>query len=168
VGSFDFAYLDPPYNQHRYFTNYHIWETLVAWDAPVHYGVACKRVDARDPETRSAFNERGRMRDALAEVVRAVDSEVIAVSYNDESWVSIDDLEAMVTSRGAAACTLAFDSRRYVGAQIGIHNPQGKKVGKVSHLHNVEYVVVGGSADAIRAVTDRFGGNVARATLEPA
>jgi adenine-specific DNA-methyltransferase len=36
----DLAYLDPPYNQHRYFTNYHVWETLVAWDAPEHYGVA--------------------------------------------------------------------------------------------------------------------------------
>ncbi|HLK43958.1 MAG TPA: DNA adenine methylase, partial [Thermoleophilia bacterium] len=23
----DLAYLDPPYNQHRYFTNYHVWET---------------------------------------------------------------------------------------------------------------------------------------------
>jgi len=53
LGPFDFAYLDPPYNQHRYFTNYHVWETLVAWDAPEHYGVACKRVDARDPATRS-------------------------------------------------------------------------------------------------------------------
>ncbi|MCA9713060.1 MAG: DNA adenine methylase, partial [Myxococcales bacterium] len=39
LGPFDLAYLDPPYNQHRYFTNYHIWETLVAWDAPAHYGV---------------------------------------------------------------------------------------------------------------------------------
>ena len=34
----DLAYIDPPYNQHRYFTNYHIWETLVRWDAPEHYG----------------------------------------------------------------------------------------------------------------------------------
>ncbi len=168
LGSFDFAYLDPPYNQHRYFTNYHIWETLVAWDAPVHYGVACKRLDARDPATRSAFNERGRMADALAGVIRAVDAAAIAVSYNDESWVSIDDLEAMVSARGDAVCTLAFDSRRYVGAQIGIHNPQGKKVGKVSHLRNLEYVVVGGEKGAIRAVTDRFGGSVARPTLEPA
>ena len=39
----DLAYLDPPYNQHRYFTNYHVWETLVRWDAPEHYGIACKR-----------------------------------------------------------------------------------------------------------------------------
>jgi adenine-specific DNA-methyltransferase len=30
----DLAYLDPPYNQHRYFTNYHVSETLAAWDAP--------------------------------------------------------------------------------------------------------------------------------------
>ena len=31
-----FLYLDPPYNQHRYFTNYHVWETIVRWDAPEH------------------------------------------------------------------------------------------------------------------------------------
>jgi adenine-specific DNA-methyltransferase len=156
LGPFDFAYLDPPYNQHRYFTNYHIWETLVAWDAPVFYGVACKRVDARDPETKSPFNERGRMADALAGVIRDVDAEVIAVSYNDESWVGIEELEAMVEARGGGVCTLAFDSRRYVGAQIGIHNPQGKKVGKVSHLRNVEYVVVGGDAARVALVADQF------------
>ena len=60
LGPFDLAYLDPPYNQHRYFTNYHVWETLVAWDAPEHYGVACKRVDARDPSTKSVFNDGAR------------------------------------------------------------------------------------------------------------
>ena len=54
-------------------------------------------------------------------------------------------------------CTLAFDSRRYVGAQIGIHNPKGEKVGTVSHLRNVEYVVVGGPASKVQPVADRFG-----------
>ncbi len=155
LGPFDFAYLDPPYNQHRYFTNYHIWETLVAWDAPVHYGVACKRIDSRDPGTKSPFNERRRMADALAGVIRDVNAEVIAVSYNDESWVTIEQLEAMVAERGGAVCTLAFDSRRYVGAQIGIHNPKGEKVGTVSHLRNVEYVVVGGEPAAIRTINSR-------------
>ena len=66
LGAFDLAYLDPPYNQHRYFTNYHVWETLVAWDAPEHYGVACKRIDARDAATKSAFNRRRAMPAALA------------------------------------------------------------------------------------------------------
>ena len=30
----DVAYLDPPYNQHSYLSNYHVWESLVLWDAP--------------------------------------------------------------------------------------------------------------------------------------
>ena len=28
------AYLDPPYNQHSYLGNYHVWESLVRWDRP--------------------------------------------------------------------------------------------------------------------------------------
>jgi adenine-specific DNA-methyltransferase len=31
---------------------------------------------------------------------------------------------------------------RYVGARIGIHNPQGEKVGSVGRLRNVEYLFV--------------------------
>jgi adenine-specific DNA-methyltransferase len=144
LGPFDVAYLDPPYNQHRYFTNYHIWETLVAWDAPDHYGVACKRVDARDPSTKSVFNDRRRMPAALADVVAAVDAALVVVSYNDESWITIDELEAMGSARGGAVRTLAFGSTRYVGARIGIHNPRGERVGRVSHVRNTEYLVLAG------------------------
>jgi adenine-specific DNA-methyltransferase len=149
LGSFDLAYLDPPYNQHRYFTNYHIWETLVAWDAPEHYGVACKRVDARDPSTKSPFNERRRMPAALARVVQEVDAALVVVSYNNEAWVSLAELEEMVARRGGAVASLAFQSRRYVGAQIGIHNPRGEKVGRVSHLENLEYLVLGGEQELV-------------------
>ncbi|HEX5097261.1 MAG TPA: DNA adenine methylase [Acidimicrobiia bacterium] len=148
LGPFDLAYLDPPYNQHRYFTNYHVWETLVAWDAPVHYGVACKREDARDAATKSVFNDRRRMPDALAAVIAKVDAAVVIVSYNDESWIAIDDLEAMAATRGRVV-TLAFPAKRYVGAQIGIHNPQGEKVGSVSHLRNQEYVLIAGDATRV-------------------
>jgi hypothetical protein len=31
-----------------------------------------------------------------------------------------------------------------VGAQIGIYNPQGEKVGRVSHLRNREYLFLAG------------------------
>jgi len=46
---------------------------------------------------------------------------------------------------------LAFDSKRYVGAQIGIYNPSGHKVGNVSHLRNTEYVFVAGPSDEVAA-----------------
>jgi adenine-specific DNA-methyltransferase len=151
LGPVDLAYLDPPYNQHRYFTNYHVWETLVRGDAPPSYGVARKRIDSRDPSTKSAFNGRRRMPAALRSVVESVDCRVLVLSYNDEAWISLDELVAMCSVRGAVA-VLAFPSKRYVGAQIGIHNPKGDKVGTVSHLRNVEYVLVAGDrADVARA-----------------
>lgn len=143
LGPFDIAYLDPPYNQHRYFTNYHIWETLVAWDAPEHYGVACKRIDCREPETKSIFNAKRDMPAALCSTIKAVDARLVVVSYNNEAWVPIEDLEEACSVHGDVA-VLAFDSKRYVGAQIGIFNPSGEKVGSVSHLRNLEYVLVAG------------------------
>lgn len=151
LGPFDVAYLDPPYNQHRYFTNYHVWETLVAWDAPEPYGVACKRVDARDPSTKSVFNAKRAMPDALRSVIAAVDARVVIVSYNDESWLGIDELVDACAVHGRVE-VLAFDSKRYVGAQIGIHNPAGERVGEVSHLRNLEYVLVAGDPDEVDRV----------------
>ena len=152
VGPVDFAYLDPPYNQHRYFTNYHVWETLIRWDAPDYYGVACKRADSKSAATRSDFNSRQTMPTALAEVVSTIDATVVVVSCNDESWLGRDDLVNMCARRGHVEL-LEFDSRRYVGAQIGIHDPAGHKVGRVSHLHNIERLAVcGPRAEVLGAI----------------
>ena len=148
----DLMYLDPPYNQHRYFTNYHIWETLVRWDEPDVYGVACKRVDSRDESTKSVFNNKRAMPEALADLVARARAEVVVVSYNDESWVTPEQLDGMLRDAGHEDVRmLAFDSKRYVGAQIGIFNPSGEKVGRVSRLRNVEYVFVAGPTEKVEA-----------------
>ncbi|HEY1989373.1 MAG TPA: DNA adenine methylase [Acidimicrobiales bacterium] len=153
----DLAYLDPPYNQHRYESNYHVWETLVEWDAPIHYGIACKREDLRLPTGRSQFNRRQTMPAALAGVIAGVRAETVVLSYNNESWLTLDELYDMCAARGHVQ-VVSFDSARYVGARIGIHNPAGRKVGTVSHLRNTEYVLIAGSRDRARrmarSVTD--------------
>jgi adenine-specific DNA-methyltransferase len=56
--------------------------------------------------------------------------------------------------RRRSVATLAFDSARYVGARIGIFDPSGRKVGRVSHLSNQELLVISGEADVVRAVVD--------------
>ncbi|HEX3900903.1 MAG TPA: DNA adenine methylase [Mycobacteriales bacterium] len=155
----DLAYVDPPYNQHRYFTNYHVWETLVRWDAPEHYGVACKRLDSRDDDTKSVFNRRREMPDALRRVLSELSAEVVVVSYNDEAWVAPTDIAYWLAEAGHEDVGMvAFDRKRYVGAQIGIHNPQGHKVGEVSHLRNLEYLMIGGPADKVAAALATCGG----------
>jgi adenine-specific DNA-methyltransferase len=140
-GAFDLAYLDPPYNQHRYLGNYHVWESLVRWDKPDVYGTAMKRVDAK--LYKSDFNSRLRIREALRQVVETVDARHLLVSFNNEGYLSYDDLCAILSPRGELAC-VEVDYKRYVGAQIGIFNPRGEKVGRVSHLRNREYLFLVG------------------------
>ena len=151
LGPFDLAYLDPPYNQHRYTANYHVWETIVAWDAPAHYGVACKRDDLRLPHGRSAFNHKATMPGALRAAIEAVQARVVVVSCSNEGWATADDIAGWCAPRGHVR-VLAFDSRRYVGAQIGVFNPAGEKVGTVSHLRNVEHLVVAGPRADVEAM----------------
>ena len=147
----DLMYLDPPYNQHRYFTNYHVWETLVRWDEPEHYGIACKRADARDDGTHSVFNRKSAMPGALTDLIGRARADVVVVSYNDESWVSPEQMTAALRDAGHECVeVLAFDSKRYVGAQIGIHGPTGEKVGEVKRLRNVEYLFVAGDRERVR------------------
>ena len=81
------------------------------------------------------------------------------LSYNDESWLDVDALLALCAEREHVR-VVAFDSKRYVGAQIGIHAPDGRRVGAVSHLRNLEYLVIAGERDMVEravAVASEFG-----------
>jgi len=135
----DVAYLDPPYNQHNYLANYHIWESLVLWDKPEVYGVACKRVDVR--ERPSAFNSKRQFLQALRDTIGAVRARYLVVSFSNEGYIDRADMEALLSTRGPVT-TLEHDFKRYIGAQIGIYNHRGKKVGEVSHLRNKEFLYV--------------------------
>ena len=137
--SADVAYLDPPYNQHKYLGNYHIWETLVKWDEPEAYGIACKRIDIK--KHRSVFNKKNEITEAMSQLVSNLDTKHIIVSFNNEGYIDKEDMIEILSNRGNVL-VIEKDYKRYVGAQIGIHNPKGDVVGKVSHLRNKEFIFV--------------------------
>ena len=137
--SADIAYLDPPYNQHSYLGNYHIWESLVLWDKPEVYGVACKRVDVK--ARKSPFNSKRTAVEALRGVIDAIDAQQLVVSFNNEGYIPRPEMEEMLATRGEVL-VIEKDFKRYVGAQIGIYNPSGEKVGAVSHLRNKEFLYI--------------------------
>lgn len=137
--AFDVVYVDPPYNQHKYLNNYHVWESLVRWDKPEVYGVACKRLDCRQYD--SAFNSKKRIEPALRELIDAIDARYVIVSFSDEGYLDESTLREILQARGALS-VLSVDYKRYVGAQIGIYNPSGVKTGSVSHLRNRELLYV--------------------------
>ena len=135
----DLVYLDPPYNQHSYLGNYHVWESLTLWDKPETYGVANKRIDVKT--RKSAFNSRPGIGPALQGVIEAIRAPNLIVSFNDEGYLSRDQLVEMLSARGHVQ-VVEIPRPRYVGARIGIHNPKGEKVGAVGRLRNVEYLFV--------------------------
>jgi adenine-specific DNA-methyltransferase len=146
----DLVYVDPPYNQHSYFSNYHVWETLVRWDAPEQYGIAGKRVDCR--ERRSRYNSRRDAPGALVELLAALEAPWLIVSFNDEGFHDPARVEELLAERGYVG-RIDVDAKRYVGAQIGIYNPRGERVGRISHLRNQEHLfVVGPDRARIEAV----------------
>ncbi len=135
----DIAYIDPPYNQHSYLGNYHIWESLVRWDFPPVYGRACKREDVRTRT--SPFNSRRTCLAALRDLVDALPTPHLIVSFNNEGFISREQMEELLSSRGNLR-VVELDHKRYVGAQIGIYNPRGERVGQVSHVRNKEFLFI--------------------------
>lgn len=135
----DVAYLDPPYNQHSYLGNYHVWETIVRWDVPEVYGTACKRVDVR--ERGSAFNRRGSIAGAFAAVLERVRARRIVVSFNDEGYLELPRLRELLATRGEVH-EASVDHPRYIGHRLGVFNPQGERVGTPGPARNREHLFV--------------------------
>jgi adenine-specific DNA-methyltransferase len=135
----DVAYLDPPYNQHSYLGNYHVWETLARFDRPEIYGVACKRTDVR--ERASAFNRRATMEAAFAAVLERVRARRIVVSFSDEGFVALPRMRELLAARGEVR-EVSVGHPRYIGHRLGIYNPDGEKVGTPGRPRNREHLFV--------------------------
>jgi adenine-specific DNA-methyltransferase len=145
----DLVYLDPPYNQHSYFGNYHVWETIARGDQPSTYGIANKRIDVR--ETKSAYNSKPRASATFADLVAKLDAPYLLVSFNDEGYIPPAAMDELLRARGDVA-RIDIDFKRYVGATIGVHDRTGARVGTPGRLRNVEHLyLVGEGATEILA-----------------
>jgi adenine-specific DNA-methyltransferase len=76
-------------------------------------------------------------------VIAKLKARWLVVSFSDEGFLSRATLERVLSARGFVH-VIETDYKRYVGAQIGIFNPKGQKVGRVSHLRNREYLFIAG------------------------
>ena len=109
----DVAYLDPPYNQHPYASNYHVLNSLVLWDQPVlpppteRGSKAAIRPDWK--QRRSAFNHRKDALRAYQTVLDNLDARVVLTSYSTDGTIPVADLIAANACRGQ----LAMFTREY-------------------------------------------------------
>jgi adenine-specific DNA-methyltransferase len=81
----DVAYLDPPYNQHPYGSNYFMLNLLVNYEKPTQISA----VSGIPPSwRRSDYNVRSRALPRLRELVAALDARFLIVSFSDEGFIS--------------------------------------------------------------------------------
>ena len=109
--SADLCYLDPPYNQHQYGSNYHLLNALARWEKPpvseerLPDG-SLRRKAGIDPgwaRSRSAFCSRTGAAEAFRELLAAVDARFIVLSYNDSGIVPPEELYDLLSDRAAVS-----------------------------------------------------------------
>jgi adenine-specific DNA-methyltransferase len=97
VGNLDLVYIDPPYNQHPYGSNYFMLNLLVNYREPE----TISRVSGIPTDwRRSDYNVRSRAAHRLADLVANLDSRYLLVSYNDEGFVSPGEMRSILNHVG--------------------------------------------------------------------
>ena len=91
----DVLYLDPPYNHRQYGANYHVLETIAAYDNPELKGVTGLR-----EYPKSAYCRQNPAKEAMRQLISQVRAKHILVSYNDEGVMSLADIQEMLGLRG--------------------------------------------------------------------
>lgn len=93
----DLAYLDPPYNQHPYGSNYFMLNLLAEYRRPEQVSrVSGIPVDWK----RSCFNQRAKAESAILDLVARCRARFILLSYNSEGFVSKDSFLAGLRKLG--------------------------------------------------------------------
>lgn len=94
---FDLVYYDPPYNQHPYGSNYFMLNIINSGkEQEIQDGVSGIAKDWN----KSAYNKRKIAEDAMESLLRDTRARVIAISYNDEGIIPIENFKAMLSRYG--------------------------------------------------------------------
>lgn len=93
----DLVYLDPPYNQHPYGSNYFMLNVITENRID---GVQSRVSGIPDNWNRSDYNKQGRALCALEELVASLNVRYVLISYNSEGFISPEQMETFLNRYG--------------------------------------------------------------------
>jgi len=93
----DILYLDPPYNQRQYATNYHMLETIAKYDDPEIHG----KTGLREYQNqKSLYCSRPQVKKTFEDLILRANARYIFLSYNNEGLMTFDDIKKIMSLRG--------------------------------------------------------------------
>jgi adenine-specific DNA-methyltransferase len=126
----DLAYLDPPYNQHPYSSNYFMLNLILAGKRPQEVSpVSGIPTDWR----RSAFNSRPQAFASLTRLVERVKAKFVLISFNSEGFVPQADMLSML--RKVGKCRVL---ETQYNAYRGSRNLRGRNIHVKEYLYLLE------------------------------
>ncbi len=125
----DIAYLDPPYNQHPYGSNYFMLNIITNNKMPDAKLSKVSGIPAN--WNRSTFNKRNSTLSAMEQIVSSLDAKFIIVSYNSEGFIKFDEMNSMLKKYGKTKTV-----------QIAYNAFRGSRNLRTRDLHVSEYLFV--------------------------
>ncbi len=122
----DIAYIDPPYNQHPYGSNYFMLNLINDYTEPA----AVSPVSGIPKGwNRSDFNSPSKSAETLGRLCRAVPSAFLLISFNSEGFISPSEMKKLLSEVGR----VEVFSRRY-------NVFRGSRNLRERNIHNSEYL----------------------------
>ncbi len=136
---FDLVYLDPPYNQHQYGSNYHLLNTIALWDKPevneniyINGKKTNKGAIRKDwINTKSSYCYKKTASSSLSDLLKNLNARYITLSYSTDGIIEYDELLDILNSHGSLSINTS-EYTRYRGAKRSIVNTK----------KNIEYLFI--------------------------
>lgn len=128
LSDIDIAYLDPPYNQHPYGSNYFMLNLIVKNEITAPMSNVSGIVSGWN---RSVFNRRQTAVLALEEIIKSLDSNFIIISYNSEGFIAFDTMLQILQKYG-----------KYETIEIKYNTFRGSRNLKERNIHVTEFLFI--------------------------
>ena len=128
LSGIDIAYLDPPYNQHPYGSNYFMLNLIIKNEITAPVSNVSGIVSGWN---RSVFNRRQTAVIALEEIIKNIDSKFIIISYNSEGFIAFDTMLEILKKYG-----------KYETVEIKYNTFRGSRNLKERNIHVKEYLFI--------------------------
>lgn len=97
IPSVDFAYLDPPYNQHPYGSNYFMLNLIANYQEPREIS----KVSGIPKEwNHSKYNQKSKAQETLFSLIENIRAKYVLISYNSEGFIEYKDFVKFLSSLG--------------------------------------------------------------------
>jgi adenine-specific DNA-methyltransferase len=93
----DLAYLDPPYNQHPYGSNYFMLNLILDYKYPENIS---KISGIPNNWNRSNYNKENYAYSALSNLVKSIRAKYVLISFNSEGFIKSEEMKSMLNNIG--------------------------------------------------------------------